>query len=391
LLEKQTPAAGRSLLFIVVLLSEARMVNKKLMLLSVGYGKGHHSAAGALAEYYRLCGWEAQIFDVCELAHPVWFGATQRFYDCCVRFLPWLWRVTYDLTDTADWRALVKTPPLKGVVNYLKQLLDTYRPDLIICTYPLFAYMLDELFAQTTLRVPYAVVVTDAREISRPWARSEAELVIVPDAGSRRMLIDRYALGENRVVVGGFPVCSRFHADAGRPGPARSDLRILYGAYRHIRGVENDIRALFAAFTDLRLTVLAGHKANALRRMFRAYVESGRLLILRETDKMADYMRRSHFYIGKAGAATMFECYASHVPAIVNFTLPGQEQGNLELLMEEGCGVHVESTQHLIATLERLLADDARGWSELCTAMKQNDRTAASQRIADIIEKVFCV
>lgn len=367
------------------------MVNKKLMLLSVGYGKGHHSAAGALAEYYRLCGWETQIFDVCELAQPVWFGITQRFYDCCVRFLPWLWRVTYDLTDTADWRELVKSPPLKRVVNCLKQLLDTYQPDLIICTYPLFAYMLDELRAQSSVCFPYAVVVTDAREISRPWARSEAKLVIVPDADSRRMLIDRYALEENRVEVGGFPVYCRFHADAGRPAPSCSNLRILYGAYRHVRGVENDIRSLLSAFPGLRLTVLAGNKANALRRRFRGHVETGRLLILRETDKMADYMRQSHFYIGKAGAATMFECYASHVPAIVNFTLPGQEQGNLELLLEEGCGVHVESTQHLIATLERLLADDARGWNELCTAMKRADRTDASRRIADIIEKEFRV
>lgn len=367
------------------------MVKKKLMLLSVGYGRGHHSAAGALAEYYRHCGWDVRIVDVCEMAQPVWFGMTQRFYDCCVRFLPWLWRITYDLTETADWRALVKKPLLRRIVNYLKELLVGYQPDLVICTYPLFAYMLDELQAQVSICVPYAVVVTDAREISRPWARSEAELVIVPDSGSRRMLIERYALDSNRVKVGGFPVFSCFHADVERPVPTSSNLRILYGAYRHTRGVELDIRALFGAFPDLNLTVLAGRRANALRRAFPDEVESGRLLILRETDRMADYIRRSHFYIGKAGAATMFECYASQVPVIVNFTLPGQEQGNLELLLEENCGFHVESTRHLVETLERLLADGARGWDELCMSMKQTGRTAASRRIAEIIAKVLRV
>ncbi|MBR4311194.1 MAG: hypothetical protein IKT79_09200, partial [Akkermansia sp.] len=136
---------------------------------------------------------------------------------------------------------------------------------------------------------------------------------------------------------------------------------------------------------------LAGRKANALRKAFREEMEAGSLLILRETEKMAEYLRQSHFYIGKAGAATMFECYACHVPAIVNFALPGQEQGNLELLMEEKCGLPVESTQHLIATIERLLADEAQGWNELRMSMKQADRTTACRQIADIIEKAFLV
>lgn len=367
------------------------MTAKRLMVLSVGYGKGHHSAAGALAEHYERCGWDARVIDVCEMAHPLWFRLTQLFYDCCVRFLPWLWRITYDLTDTADWRVLVKSPLLRRVVACLKEQLDSYRPDLVICTYPLFAYMLDELHEQSGAQIPYAVVVTDAREISRPWARSAARLVIVPDAGSRRMLIDRYAMEEERVSVGGFPVRQCFRVDGERPQPSVTGLRILYGAYRQIRGVEDDIRSLLCAFPGLHLTVLAGRREHALRRVFSEYEASGRLLILRETDQMADYMRESHFYIGKAGAATMFECYACGVPVLVNFALPGQEQGNLELLVEEACGCPVESTQHLIATLENLLADEARGWNGLCTAMKRAGRTDACRRIADIMARVFQV
>lgn len=367
------------------------MAAERLMVLSVGYGKGHHSAADALAEHYEQCGWEVRVLDVCEMAHPFWFRLTQLFYDCCVRFLPWLWRITYDLTDTADWRVLVKSPLLRRVVACLRTRLESYRPDLVICTYPLFAYMLDELHAKSGVPIPYAVVVTDAREISRPWARSAARLVIVPDAGSRKMLIDRYALEEERVAVGGFPVRQCFQVDGERLLPTRSGMRILYGAYGQFRGVVDDIRSMLDAFPGLSLTVLAGRREHALRRVFSAYEETGRLLLLRETRQMADYMRESHFYIGKAGAATLFECYACGVPVLVNFALPGQEQGNLELLVEEACGCPVESTQHLIATLEHLLADEARGWTELCRAMKRADRTDACRRIADIIARVFHV
>lgn len=365
------------------------MNNKKLLVLSVGYGKGHHSAAHALAEHYRALGWETQIADVCAMGRPVWFRLTQLFYDFCVRKLPWLWRVTYDLTDTADWSRLVRGQVLRPVLRSLRELLDTYQPELVLCTYPLFAYMLDLLCIQEQRCVPYAMVVTDAREISRPWLCSQTRLVVVPDSGSRRMVMERYALEEANVVAAGFPVRRVFQPDVGIERPTLQNIRILYGAYRQMGGVVDDIRALLASFPQLQLTVLAGGYAQRLSCVFAKFVNEGRLLIIQETSQMADYIKQSHVYIGKAGAATMFECYACHVPMLINYTLPGQEQGNLELLLEEGCGCHVESTAHLIITLRRLLGNEAAGWLELRNAMKLVNRTAATSRIADAVKQKF--
>ena len=361
----------------------------KVLLLSVGYGKGHHSAAEALAECYGRAGWETMLVDVCERAHPLWFRLTQRFYACCVRFLPWLWRVTYDQTDTADWSRLVKGPLLKHVLHCLLELLQSYKPDLVVCTYPLFAYMLDVLRERRLYRVPYAVVVTDAREISRPWMVSAAPLFIVPDSGSRRHVVNQYALAEERVVAAGFPVKACFRPAEAMPAPTPQNLSILYGAYRQTRGVEMDIRALLGAYPQMRLTVIAGHRVSVLKRVFAVEEKTGNLQILQDTDQMAELMRKSHFYIGKAGAATMFECYACHLPVLINYTLPGQEQGNLELLLDEGCGCHVESTGHLITTLQRLLEDEAREWCRIREAMARASRMSAAEKVAAAITNIL--
>ena len=364
---------------------------KRLLILSVGYGKGHHSAAAALSEYYESIGWQTLITDACAEGYPRCFRLTQVFYDCCVRFLPWLWRVTYDLTDTADWARLVRLPVLRNIVRSLRSQMDAFKPDLVICTYPLFAYVLDLLRTEGGCRTPYAVVVTDAREISRPWMCSDARLFVVPDEGSRLSVVNRYALSVDRVIAAGFPVRRGFRPSFKDDVPSSDKLSVVYGAYRQSRGVERDVDAMFAAFPQLQLTIIAGHRANLFRKRFRRYEEAGRLTVVQATDNMAELLASSHFYIGKAGAATLFECYACMVPILINYTLPGQEQGNLELILEEGVGCHVESTEHLIVTLHRLLKDDASGWRSLRGAMKTADRTSAVNRIAMAINQVFGV
>lgn len=362
---------------------------RKLLVLSVGYGQGHHSAAAALAEYYDLNGWKSRVVDICAEAQPGLFRLTQLFYEFCVRRAPWLWGVTYSLTDTADWAAMVRRPVFRSLVRKMKELLHQEKPDFIFCTYPLFAYLLDELKLEGEMLPPYAMVVTDAREISRPWMRSEAPLLVVPDEGSRQSVIDRYALSTSKVLAAGFPVRRAFAPSQERGVPDYRYVNILYGAYRRLEGVVEDVRAMLSAFPQARLTVLAGKRADALKYRFRSESESGRLSILAETNRMAELLSQAHIYIGKAGAATMFECYASHVPMLVNFTLPGQEQGNLELLLEDGAGYHVESTAHLIATLRLLLQSDAARWKLLCDSMKQNSRSDGVIQIGRAIQAIY--
>lgn len=349
---------------------------RKLLLLSVGYGKGHHSAAAALAEYYGSYGWQSQVVDICEAAQPRLFRLSQLFYSFCVRRAPWLWGVTYRLTDAADWALLIHSPLLRPVVRYLRKLLQAEKPDLIICTYPLFAYMLDELRARGAMDVPYVVVVTDAREISRPWVCSSAPLVTVPDAGSRHLILERYAKASNSIVDAGFPVRRAFAPSSARKTPTKDGLRILYGAYRQIGGIFSDVASLLHEFPALHLTVLGGRHTGRIRKVFEDYCAAGRLVVISETPHMAQILPESHLYIGKAGASTMFECYASCVPMLVNFLLPGQEEGNLELLLEDGAGCHVASTAHMIDTIRCLLAHGAKEWE----CMRRNMIAAGRQK-----------
>lgn len=361
---------------------------KKLLILSVGYGQGHHAAASALAEEFAARGWECRVSDPCAEAHPRTFLLTRRFYDFCVRRAPWLWGITYAQTDTADWRHAVDWPLLRGVVNRVRCLLLETEPDIVLCTYPLYAYMLDALRQRKAFHGRYAVVVTDALVISRPWVQSAAPLFFVPDEASRELLCAQFGLPGRSVVAGGFPVRKQFAPSAALVAPSGADLRLLFGAFRSAREVSRTVRAILNVYPKARVTVLGAAHYDALQSMMTCEIATGQVVLLPPGQNMPELMTQHHVYIGKAGAATMFECYASALPMIVNFALPGQEQGNLELLLRDGAGVNAESPESVQEALKHMLAGGAKEWCAMRAVMAATyQKRGGAARIADVVER----
>lgn len=358
---------------------------KKLLLLTVGFGEGHNSAARAICQEALRRGWAAQVVDPCGLSSPKIFSATQSFYRFCVRCAPWIWGITYSQTETADWSTKAHSPILKKVTRCIKDLLDSEQPDVVLCTYPLYAYMLDALREETGLTTPYGVVVTDSLEISRPWLLSRTDVIYLPDEFSTALVHDRFALNLDRIVTTGFPVSSRFAGRLSRgDAPSAGNLNIVYGAYAPVRRVRADVRALVKEFPGARITVIAGARKKKLLRL-----QNQRVCVIERTDDMASLFEDAHLYIGKAGAATVFEAYAVHLPLIINYALPGQEQGNLELVLKDGVGRAVSTTADLIRLVYSMLENNAALWSSWKNAMASSSRWGGSARILDDLETRF--
>lgn len=359
----------------------------QILILSVGYGQGHHSAAAALAEQWEARGCYCRIADPCAMTYPRLFRLTQRFYRFCVRCAPWIWRITYAQTDTANWRKGVQRPLLRRITETVRRLTEQHRPDIVFCTYPLYAYMLDILHEQGLFHGRYAVVVTDAREISRPWMQSAAPLFFVTDAESAVLVRRQFGLSAERVQVAGFPVRKAFFPAANLPVPSAKDLRILYAAYRSVRETTCAIRALLATWPTARITLLGGESSNTYAALLAKEVQHAQVNIIPATAQFAELLRQSHIYIGKAGAATLFECYAAQVPLLINFALPGQEQGNLELALQDGVAQYAESADAMVHAVAKLLEGGAAPWQRVRARMAASNRSCGAVYIVQETER----
>lgn len=365
------------------------MINeRKALILSVGYGRGHHSAARALAEEMQRRSWQTRVIDPCALAHPHIFRFTQGFYNFCVRHSPALWGVVYRRLDTADWSRMIHRPIIRACIDAIRREVAQMAPDLVVCTYPLFAYMLDHLTARGELSIPYAVVVTDALAISSPWVLSQAPLICLPDALSAEQVAQQHSLPPERLAAPGFPVRAEF-APGSRPtpGPDGRDLHVVYGAHARTARVKADISAMLKEWPQMRLSIVADPKRHAaLAGLLRL---APGVSICPPGQDMAELLRTAHLYVGKAGAATVFEAYSAEVPVLVNYSLPGQEQGNLQLLLHDAAGLQAESTEALLQGLHRLLDNSAAGWLATCAAMRTARRAGGAARTIETLERRF--
>ena len=372
------------------------MVNEqKILLLSIGYGRGHHSAAQALAEEMQRRGWHAEILDACAEACPSLFGLTRTFYRTCVRRLPWLWGLVYAQIDSANWSRLLRLPGIHRCMEYLRERLQNDPPQLVVCTYPLYAYILDAFLREGWFCTPYAVVVTDALNVNSAWVQSQAPLICLPESTSCASLARRFAISSGRLVASGFPVRSAFSPAPHLPIPGTDGegLHIVYGAHAPLARVRDDILALVSAYPRCNITILADERESRLHRILEVDLPDT------DSDSIKFYgkdgadpaipLRTAHLYIGKAGASTVFEAYSTHVPVLINYVLPGQEEGNLQLLIEDGAGMRIDSTEELLSVLHQLLAHGAAGLTRMRRAIESASRDGGAAGTANALLSHF--
>ncbi|HKC73075.1 MAG TPA: glycosyltransferase, partial [Chloroflexota bacterium] len=114
---------------------------------------------------------------------------------------------------------------------------------------------------------------------------------------------------------------------------------------------------LLASRLPLRLVVVCGRNEHLRQRL--AALGHGRVTVLGWSDDVAALMRASNVVVTKAGSATLAEAFSQARPVLTYQALPGQEEGNLALLEQEGLGRHVADVAALPAAIMELCARDA--------------------------------
>lgn len=84
----------------------------------------------------------------------------------------------------------------------------------------------------------------------------------------------------------------------------------------------------------------------------------------------------------------MHEALAAARPMLVNFLLPGQEEGNARLLEKLGGGCHVPDSGALASALQGMTADGGARWKSMHENLLKAQMTGGSGVIADLVLKL---
>ena len=253
----------------------------------------------------------------------------------------------------------------------LEKMLDEVQPDAVVSTYPLYNFLIEEIYGGREGRPrPFAqiTVVTDSISVNSLWHRSPSDYYLVANDETAEVMKE-VGIAEEKIRVFGFPVQLAFvHREGVEPLPElgpRVRPRVLYIINSGKKKAGKIIGHLLD-HPDWDLTITVGRDTKLLQEVTAQVEEAGamdRVKIVGWTNQMPQFLLGHHVLVSKAGGATVQEAIAARCPMIVNQVVPGQEEGNYELLRRNHAGVLAEKPAQIAQWLERLFADDGALWA----------------------------
>ena len=356
----------------------------RILILTAGFGEGHNTAARCIAEALgELPGVETRQADVYMERVPRFTKVLQAGYSLAINKLPFVWSAIFALLDRPG--SLEKTIPLAGNLrSALKRVIDDFRPDVIVSTYPLYAYLIRELRKQgyAPASVPLMTMVTDSTAINSSWYRGGGEIFLVADEETAGVL-RRGGVEPQRIQILGFPVAPRLAALKPLDPVVHGARRLLYLPSSRTTHTISVLRAL-AALPRTEVTVVTGRLAGLHKALIASgLIDDSKIRLIGWTDRIPELLCTHHLYIGKAGGAIVHEAMAAQCPILVSHVVPGQEEGNIELIERHDIGrLAAQDPEALAASVAEVFTNDSATWKRWKGNLKSIAKPDASRRIA---------
>lgn len=333
-----------------------------ILLLTAGFGDGHNAAARNVASGLNQIApqVETRMVDLCDVAHPLISPLLKSNYQMLITRTPKLWGRVFAFTAQMDFSGSGGVDILAGLRRALRELLLRDRPQAIVSTYPVYSKIIQTLRAEGLSVPPLYTVITDSISIHPVWMLAPSDRYFVADEESKHALTKLGAESE-KIITTGFPVHLDFCQSAA-PLPELTQGRILYipsTSAGHVSATLESLRPLLAAGTQLTLPV--GKHASRLYQAIRRFTDSlpgASIEVLGWTDQIPRILQTHDLVICKAGGAILHEALAARCPSIIDFIVPGQEEGNAELLVKHDCGVVTRTPAETGVQAARLLANN---------------------------------
>lgn len=325
-------------------------------------GGGHRSAAQAIIEAVHLQYGKnvtTEMIDFFKDYAPAPFNRAPEMYPFMVK-APQLWRASFHATDGRAQARFITSTLWPIARPAARALIRTHPADLIVTVHP-FA----NTFALKALgnnRPPFITVVTDMVTSHALWFDKRSDIIFVPTEIARERGI-KYGMAEEKIKVVGMPVANRYSKPLGNKRALRKKLGwsldkpivLFVGGGDGMGPLGKTAIAVDDSNLNLSLVIVAGRNQK-LKKNLESRQWNHPAIIYGFTQDMPDFMRAADFIVTKAGPGTIAEALNAHLPIILYSKLPGQEDGNVTFVLDEGAGVWAPTPVEVVGALKRWIS-----------------------------------
>ncbi|GMH69568.1 hypothetical protein TL16_g05191 [Triparma laevis f. inornata] len=407
------------------------LFSKKIQLLISDTGGGHRASAISISTQIKNLDptVECDIVDIYTTYCKVWpFSSYPELYKLMVTLFDGvMWKLFYEggdtdpgllfnqfLTETFCYNEF-KTCLLRPGLNLdpsLKDGLEKYsipkngKPaDMYVSVHPLTQSLPLKILGEEKRNVPFWTVCTDLGSASQSWFDYRCDGIVVPSEVLREKAVRtcrKFMMRDSLMMTGtpkqyetsnveviGLPIREGFEPSKSK-SEYKSDLNLdpskpnilIVGGGDGMGGIVSTANACISTLSDLSsVTVICGSNIAAKTELSTTHKTNPNVLITGYTPNMPNYMNSADLMVTKAGPGSIAEASVCGLPIIMYSFLPGQEEGNVALVEEEGWGKFVKDPLE-IGRLAKLWLEDEEKLEEKKEKAKKGGRPVAARDIA---------
>ncbi|MGC9522287.1 MAG: MGDG synthase family glycosyltransferase [Anaerolineae bacterium] len=330
-------------------------------------GGGHRAASQAVkGEMERLYGraTAVEMVDIFAALDRWPFDRFPAWYPTFVGLNGIPWGVGYHLSNGVK---AVKTMS-KLVWPYARtplcDFLARHPADVIVSFHPIPNYALFLGLRRLGRSTPVVIVTLDLVTAHAGWFVPGAAAYIVPtDAAKARAL--NWGVPEHRIRVVGMPTrhsflvsmnLSKAEARARLALPGDRPIVLVAGGGEGMGPMAQVVRAVARQRPRAHLVAITGRN-DALREELAQADLPVAVQIEGFVSNMEVWMRAADILVTKAGPNTLAEAFIAGLPLVLYAALPGQEEGNVDHVVENGAGLWAPLPRTAARAVVRLLDD----------------------------------
>lgn len=329
----------------------------KILIMSVKAGFGHHSAAQSMIECFEKHGIECEMMDTLEYVSKILGDGVQDGYLLSTKYLKEAYGRVYSSFDKKE-EPRYKYSPLsvitRQIARPLRKYIHDFNPDIVIATHSFAAVIISVLKNRFIINCPTYGVVTDFT-IHPFWESTELDYYILPNELLTTAAMKK-GIPKEKILPFGIPIKQKFTKKADKV-TARENLGILnkttvlvmmgsmgFGKMFNLIGQLDKYPA------DFQIICVCGNNEKMKNKIDEASWQK-QIYNLGFINNVDEYMDAADLIITKPGGLTTSEALAKKLPLILSNPIPGQEDRNVEFLVNSGAAINVTETFPLESAL----------------------------------------
>ena len=375
---------------------ERPRVKKRILFLFSDTGGGHRSAFQAIQDAMNIRYGGAVEFDAVDVLRACKWPLNKQpeLYPAVVNTSKLLWALVYHGFDGKRRSRLARQLIYRNNRKNLCRIVQEHPADVVVCTHSVVGNPVLRAFLTLEERPPFLTVVTDLVTTPSLWYDPRVDYCFVPTASAYQRGL-RLGMSPAQMHITGLPINPHFINSMTTKAQARQEFGfdphlpavMIVAGSDGMGSIYKMVKTLNARPLAAQIVVICGRNEDLKAKLeSRAWQNPCHIFgYVTNYHEMPRIMAASDIIVTKAGPATIIEAAIAGLPMIISERIPGQETGNVQLVVDNEAGVYLPKPERVADKIIDWLAEDPERLEQRARNAKRIARPNAVWEIAEAV------